>query len=747
MKKQRVQKDRWAIASIAMACIAFSCSFFLKFDTVVTWVVTIVSALILLSLVEKLVAYSNEKSSHNFHLLWESCTLAYLVLAIYCIERGSYLSGQKYTEWLKKLLTSQTVEVEFQIGMLLFAYYIIILLVYGRTLWKVAREGIIKWIPNLWCLIIGIGFILYIKEGNSHMMRLMILSLTGLILIAYLLFKHLVNSEQKITYHIPAIHYLGTFGVGLILVVGIGFCIPDIQELPGTRWIRQIASTLNHKIDWNTKIPLQTKLDNEFPLSEAVLFEVNASEPLYLRDITYSDYQDGVWSIESEGGDHDSYIVLKPQYLHAEYLQTQSLLDEIAYQNSQNPDLFSAYAKIASYEASVTHKKKYTVMQNPINKINYFTVNGMLDILDETTTQIYYYKNINTCYFHGDIAIEPNNYTVEYYDHVPKRGSREYMFLRNISSTTWSTLYKQVVNNREVYKYEYSELPKLLLTYTPIVQYKNAQKNFLQVPKELKMSLESLARSVVLSQESDWEKAEMICTYLKSNYTYSLHSEYDDEEDRIYSFLFNNKEGICQEFASSMVLLCRSIGIPAKYVTGYLVAEKNPDTGHYIVREKDAHAFVEVYIAGYGWMTFDPTPEVIGDDTTLEEEVTWSRKDYIKGASFFLVLSILFIISRGGLFYLQKFKLHFALVLGKPEKQIVELVKCTIYYLEKRGYKRKAYETLSQYAYSLKQEEIDIVELIELYEAYIYGNKEIGRQEIKQGYQIYKRLKTKSINK
>ena len=63
-----------------------------------------------------------------------------------------------------------------------------------------------------------------------------------------------------------------------------------------------------------------------------------------------------------------------------------------------------------------------------------------------------------------------------------------------------------------------------------------------------------------------------------------------------------------------MALLCRSIGIPARYVTGYLVTEKNSETGRYIVREKDAHAFVEVYIAGYGWMTFDPTPEVEADE-------------------------------------------------------------------------------------------------------------------------------------
>ena len=730
-----MQNKRWILAIVSMFSAAFFCSFSLKFNLSIAWGVTIISAGILIGLGERMVSYTTGKTSNSVHILWGICTVIYLILIVLSIEQGQSLAvGENHNGLAREL----------QVGILLSIDYILVIGIYRKVFGEAIRENVTKWIPNLWYLVIGIGTILYIKQRNDYMLRGIILGIIGLVLITYLLFKHFVSRDEKIIYHISVGQYLITFVICLTLVIGIGICIPEIQELPGTRWLKKVASAWNTNVNWSTKVPVRTYLSNEFPLSEAILFEVNASEPLYLREMAYNHYEDGAWSIEPNQYNNESYVVLKPQYLQAEYLQTQSLLDEMIYQNSQNPELFSKYVKIANYESSVTNKKKYTIVQNPINKINYFTVNGMLDIKDEATTKVYYYKNINTCYFHGDIVMEPSNYTVEYYDHIPKKGSREYTFLRNMNCATWSILYKQIIENRDKYQYEYSDLPKLLLTYTPMVQYKNAQKNFLQVPKELKKSLEPLARSIILSQKSDWERAELICTYLKSQYTYNLHSKYSEEEDRIYSFLFKEKEGICQEFASSMVLLCRSIGIPAKYVTGYLVTEKNPDTGNYIVREKDAHAFVEVYIAGYGWMTFDPTPTRVVEDMKLTETTSWSRNDYIKGISISLFIGVLFIISKGGIFYLRELRLKVILLICKPQKQLVELMKHTVIYLEKQGYPRKTSETLTQYANQLKVHEIDITKLVKIYEAYIYGNKKIESKEVKEGYQTYKGIKLKN---
>lgn len=78
--------------------------------------------------------------------------------------------------------------------------------------------------------------------------------------------------------------------------------------------------------------------------------------------------------------------------------------------------------------------------------------------------------------------------------------------------------------------------------------------------------------------------------------------------DPIEDFLFQNKKGHCEYFATAMTLMCQSVGIRARLVSGYHGGEFNDVGGFFRVRQRDAHAWVEVYLAGRGWTTFDPTP-------------------------------------------------------------------------------------------------------------------------------------------
>lgn len=68
------------------------------------------------------------------------------------------------------------------------------------------------------------------------------------------------------------------------------------------------------------------------------------------------------------------------------------------------------------------------------------------------------------------------------------------------------------------------------------------------------------------------------------------------------------KRGHCEYFATAMVILLRSIGIPARLVTGYAAGDYNPLTGYFEVRRLNAHAWVEAHFPEYGWVTFEPTP-------------------------------------------------------------------------------------------------------------------------------------------
>jgi hypothetical protein len=102
--------------------------------------------------------------------------------------------------------------------------------------------------------------------------------------------------------------------------------------------------------------------------------------------------------------------------------------------------------------------------------------------------------------------------------------------------------------------------------------------------------------------------------HLRKTYPYDLSIAPQREEmDAVEFFLFEQRRGYCEQFASSLAVMARSLGIPARVATGYAPGEYNPFTGLHEVRASDAHAWVEVYFPGHGWSAFDPTP---GDDST-----------------------------------------------------------------------------------------------------------------------------------
>ena len=190
-----------------------------------------------------------------------------------------------------------------------------------------------------------------------------------------------------------------------------------------------------------------------------------------------------------------------------------------------------------------------------------------------------------------------------------------------------------------------------------------------------------------------------------------------------------------------MTLMCRSIGIPAKYVTGYYASEKNKETGKYMIREKDAHAFVEVYIAGYGWMSFDPTPNSNIEETKEENMPGMSLPTYIRLIAIGSGIVIIILLSRGGLSYVEEKWWLIIFRLTKSQNQLEKLMLRQEMWLEKKGFFRDSHETLSQYAQRLKQFGIDITISVKLYEAQKYGAVQPAKSEIQAAYQSYKALK------
>jgi transglutaminase-like putative cysteine protease len=104
------------------------------------------------------------------------------------------------------------------------------------------------------------------------------------------------------------------------------------------------------------------------------------------------------------------------------------------------------------------------------------------------------------------------------------------------------------------------------------------------------------------------DRAHRLEEALMSRYHYTLDFNGRSNSDPIEDFLFRYRSGQCEYFASAMVLMLRSQGIPARLVTGFLGGEYNPFEGYYIVRDSNAHAWVEAFLGAEGWEIFDPTP-------------------------------------------------------------------------------------------------------------------------------------------
>lgn len=97
--------------------------------------------------------------------------------------------------------------------------------------------------------------------------------------------------------------------------------------------------------------------------------------------------------------------------------------------------------------------------------------------------------------------------------------------------------------------------------------------------------------------------------YRQQNFIYTLRPPLS-RDNPIDDFLFNTKKGFCEHYAASFVYLMRAAGLPARIVTGYQGGELNPNGNYLIVRQSDAHAWAEIWLANKGWVRIDPTAAV-----------------------------------------------------------------------------------------------------------------------------------------
>ncbi len=144
---------------------------------------------------------------------------------------------------------------------------------------------------------------------------------------------------------------------------------------------------------------------------------------------------------------------------------------------------------------------------------------------------------------------------------------------------------------------------------------------YLQIPTDFSPRIQALAFDITTDLDTPYDQAAAITNYLRSEITYNpVMSFPEGTEDPLEYFLLEGKQGFCNYYASAEVLMLRSIGVPARLAVGFAQGEPNLQGTFYTVRERDAHAWPEVYFPTYGWIEFEPTGNQEPVDRPLERE-------------------------------------------------------------------------------------------------------------------------------
>jgi hypothetical protein len=137
--------------------------------------------------------------------------------------------------------------------------------------------------------------------------------------------------------------------------------------------------------------------------------------------------------------------------------------------------------------------------------------------------------------------------------------------------------------------------PNILATYT-------------KLPPGLDSRIKAKAQEITANQPTMYDKVTALENYLRSNFTYDATiSAPPPGVEATAWFLFNSRRGFCNYFATAMTLMARELGIPARVAAGYTNGKYDPKTSEWDITGTDAHAWTQVYFAGYGWINFEPS--------------------------------------------------------------------------------------------------------------------------------------------
>jgi transglutaminase-like putative cysteine protease len=150
---------------------------------------------------------------------------------------------------------------------------------------------------------------------------------------------------------------------------------------------------------------------------------------------------------------------------------------------------------------------------------------------------------------------------------------------------------------------------------------------YLQLPDDFSPRIRALALEIAAPYDNPYDRALAVTDYLREEIEYAsaVSLPQEDSLDPLEYFLFESRQGFCNYYATAEVLMLRSLGIPARLAVGFAQGSADLQGMLYTVRERDSHAWPEVYFPGYGWVEFEPT----GNQEALERPLERREREAV----------------------------------------------------------------------------------------------------------------------
>ncbi len=553
-------------------------------------------------------------------------TVAYYML-IFATILSSGKSNLSYLIWIV-VTKPESIEVvpAFSFGTLLIAAY-----GFSTTVFYFTN---IRFRISVLLLIGIIPFMLQAAKTDSNVTIPFILFLVLFFsLYAERTVKKTVDSKND--YHIKNPWYVMSLTIFIGIVMTLALISPKPETIPKVAYLNQVLNqTIQNLAQTNQQNIQMQNLTNIFstmgiknqsnldsmtpPLGDNVLFEVSAQEPLYFRVQNWDRYADNRWLKGNKKLDEKRDVrETKNRYYKfnvlIELLQRMRKNGLMLSGISETDTFFEGTLKPQQVNQAYIHTKGVP-MQSLLNPP------GVCDFGLWNNSEVYI-NDYSECYIaDGQLPNINESYTVEYLSQNVPHSSLELGVLKNINKELVTNIFdpdNYVVdyNSDGAIEEEVSKGKLVIMPHTKDVieeannEINTAYDNYTSLPDDLPQRIYDLSASITAGLSNDYDKAEAIVDFF-----YTTGFEYDltppskpRSMDYNDFFIFESKQGICMHFASAMVILARAAGMPARYVEGFVASEWDSESGNYLIREKHAHAFPEVYIAGFGWMVFEPT--------------------------------------------------------------------------------------------------------------------------------------------